>query len=69
MNPSKKEKKGLVKLQKRIRNQEIAILKTDKSGKLAAISKDDYLKIGLLSNKSDRKVTRKEVQKIEKRNK
>ena len=65
-NLSKKEKKGLVKLQKRIRNDEIAILKTDKSGKLAAISKDDYKKMGLSLNKSDKKVTRKEMLKIEK---
>ena len=35
-------------------------------GKIAAIKKEDYLKMGLAANKDDKKVNRKELKKIEK---
>ena len=65
-NLTRKEKSGLKKLQKRIKNGEICIIKTDKSGKITAISKEDYLRMGNDSNVTDRKVDRKERIEIEK---
>ena len=64
-NLNKNEKKGLLKLQKRIRRDEIAILKTDKSGKIAAIKKEDYLNMRLAAIENDKKLERKEIRKIE----
>ena len=66
INLSMNERKGLKKLQKRIQKGEIAIIKTDKSGKTTAISKEDYLKMGREANSSDKKVDRKERKNIEK---
>ena len=48
------------------KKREIAIIKSDKSGKLTAILKEDYLKMGNKSNAEDRKVSRKERKEIEK---
>ena len=39
-NLSAKERRGLIKLRKRVKSGEIAIIKTDKSGKLGIICKD-----------------------------
>ena len=64
INLSMNERKGLKKLQKRIQKGEIAIIKTDKSGKTTAISKEDYLKMGREANSSDKKVDRKERKNI-----
>ena len=41
------------------------ILKSDKSGRLIAMEKAEYLKMGMKQNGLDKKLTRKEVQKIE----
>ena len=60
-NLSQKEKRGLRKLVKRIRNNEIVILKTDKSGKLTAMLKEDYLRMGLSKIENDRKVSRGDI--------
>ena len=65
-NLSRNEVRGLKKLQKRVKNGEIAIIKKDKSGKSTAILKEDYLKMGKKSNAEDRKVSRKERKEIEK---
>ena len=66
-NLSRNEQRGLRKLQKRIANHEIIILKTDKSGKLTVIDRDEYLKMGILKCKEDREVYREEHKAIEKR--
>ena len=65
-NLSRNEVRGLKKLQKRVKDGEIAIIKKDKSGKSTAILKEDYLKMGKKSNAEDRKVSRKERKEIEK---
>ena len=66
-NLSKKEKLGLKKLQQTINKGEICVIKTDKSGKITAIEKEDYLKMGNNSNKVDRKIDRAEMKKLEAR--
>ena len=61
-----KEKRGLNKLQKRIRKDEIVVVKTDKSGKLLVMKKEDYIRMGIKNNEEDREMTRKEVKEVEK---
>ena len=60
-----KERKGLRKLRKKIQKGEIVILKSDKSGRLVAMKKKDYLMMGTKQNGKDRKISRKELLKIE----
>ena len=55
------EKRGLAKLRKRIKEGNIVIVKTDKSGKIAAMSKEKYLEMGLKNCIEDRKIDRIEV--------
>ena len=50
------ERKGLKKLIKRVRENEIFILRTDKSGTLAAMLNEDYLKMGLSEISNDMKM-------------
>ena len=57
--------RGLTKLRKRISDGGIVVLKTDKSGKLTVMNKDEYEKLGIDKNKQDRIIDRKELQKIE----
>ena len=64
-NLTNREKKGLRKLRKRIQKDEIVILKSDKSGRLIAMRKEEYLRMGLRQNGQDKKLTRKEILKIE----
>ena len=58
---------SLRKLQKRIRNKEIVVLKTDKSGKLTVMKRKEYEKMGLENSENDQKIDRKELRTIEKR--
>ena len=51
---------------KRIRDNEIVILKTDKSGKLAAMLKKDYLEMGMKKTEKDMEMNRDEIKKNEK---
>ena len=41
-NLTRSEQRGLRKIQKCIRNHEIVVLKTDKSGKLIVMKREDY---------------------------
>ena len=61
------EERGLRKLKKRVRNKEIVVLKTDKSGKLVVANKEKYLKMGMSKIKEDRELKRPEIKKIEER--
>ena len=65
-NLSEDEKEGLRSLQKRMKNKEIVILKTDKSGKLVVTNREEYIKMGLEHTKKDEEVTSKEVREMEK---
>ena len=49
-------------MRKRIKSGELVVLKSDKSGKIIAMGKDEYLAMGLKSNVNDTKVKRKEIQ-------
>ena len=60
-----KERKGIQKLRDRIKEGEIVVLKTDKSGKLVVANKEDYLKMGQRKIAEDRKLDRAEIKKIE----
>ena len=64
-NLNKKEKEGLRKLRKRIKNGELVAIKTDKSGKLMVMSKDEYLKVGTGGLEGDRRISGDEAKKIE----
>ena len=66
-NLTEEEKRGLKKLKKRIANDEIVLVKTDKSGKMSIMEKDKYLSMGLKGNSMDKPLSRSEVKKIEKR--
>ena len=64
-NLTGRERKGLQKLRERIREGEIVVLKTDKSGKMMVASKEEYLKMGKSKIAEDRKLNRAEIKKIE----
>ena len=54
-------------MKKRIENEEIIVLKTDKSGKLAVMEKETYRKLGQEKCSKDKKITREEHRAIERR--
>ena len=66
-NLTSSEKRGFKKLRNRVKKGEIVIIKTDKSGKLMAMKKEDYLKFGIKGVGGNRKVDRKEAKKIERK--
>ena len=66
-NLTSSERRGLIKLRKRIKDEEIVILRTDKSGKLTAMKKEEYLKMGRSKIEKDKKMTRKEIKDNEER--
>ena len=55
-----------MKSRKRIKEVSIIIVKTDKSGKLSAMSREKYLEMGFRGCLEDRKVGRLEVRQREK---
>ena len=55
-NLNAKERRGIQKLRERIKEGEIVILKTDKSGKLMIANKEDYLKMGKSKIAEDKKL-------------
>ena len=65
-NLTKSEKRGLFKLKKRIKKGDIMVVKTDKSGKLVLMKKEDYLKIGIKDNERDKRLNRKDIKDIQK---
>ena len=60
-NLSEEEKGGMRSLQKRMREKEIILIKTDKSGKLCITTREEYMKMGEEHTRSDEKVDRKVV--------
>ena len=64
-NLNAKERRGIQKLRERIKEGEIVVLKTDKSGKLMIIKKEDYLKMGKNKIAEDKKLNRAEIKNIE----
>ena len=66
-NLTRQELRGLRKLKKRVKEKEILILKTDKSGKLMPINREFYEKMGREKCKEDQKLERDDVKRIERR--
>ena len=65
-NLSEIEREGLKSLQKRIKEGEIVIMKTDKSNKFCVATREEYIKMGEIHTKNDKKITREEIHEIEK---
>ena len=65
-NMTEEEKDGLKSLQKRIKNNEIVILKTDKSGKLCVATREEYERMGHEHTKKDVEIGRKQIIEMEK---
>ena len=65
-NLTPEEKDGLRSLQKRIKNHEIVVLKTDKSGKLCVVSMEEYIRMGEEHTGRDVKIDRREIVEKEK---
>ena len=64
-NLTKKQKVGLAKLKKRIKDGEIVVLQTDKSGKLCITTLENYIKMGEEHTRGDKKVDAKKIEEIE----
>ena len=60
-NLTTEEKDGVRSLQKRIKNHEIVVMKTDKSGKLCVMSKEEYIRMGEEHTRKDVKIDRREI--------
>ena len=65
-NLTEEEKDGLKSLQNRIKNKEIIILKTDKSGKLCVTTREEYERMGHEHIKKDVEIGRKQIIEMEK---
>ena len=65
-NLDEDEKEGLKSLQKRIREGEVIVMKTDKSGKLCICTRDEYRIMGEKHTAKDEKIGRKGIIEIEK---
>ena len=60
-NLTEEEKDGLKSLQKRMKNQEIVILKTDKSGKMCVVTREEYIRMGQEHTGKDAEIDRKTI--------
>ena len=57
-NLTEMESKGIKSLKKRIENDEIVVIKTDKSSKMAVMNKEEYKSMGESTRVKDRKIGR-----------
>ena len=64
-NLSKSEMAGIAKLKKRVANNTIIIMETDKSGKLAAATPEAYLEMGQEHVSKDREIDEEEIKERE----
>ena len=65
-NLTEQEQKGLKSLRQRIEKEEIMVIKTDKSSKLAVIETSKYLEMGRENRGKDKKISREEMKSREK---
>ena len=65
-NLSEESKDGLRRLQKRIKENEVVVLKTYKSGKMCLVTKEEYIKMGMEHTKKDQEIHRKGIVEKEK---
>ena len=66
MNITEEERMGLKRIQKRIKEGELIVMKTDKSGKMSVTDRENYAKMGQEHIKDDKKIDREEVRRIDK---
>ena len=64
-NLTEEEEKGLKELQKRIKEKEIVILKTDKTGKFCVMGREQYREVGEKLIEGDMEISRKEIRRRE----
>ena len=64
LNPAQLE--GLKSLKKRIKEGDLIVLRTDKSGKLCVATRDTYVQMGMIHTEKDKKIGWKEIQEMEK---
>ena len=55
-NLTESESKGLKKLKKRVKNGELVVVRTDKSGKFSIMSLQEYERAGLVHTSKDKEV-------------
>ena len=65
-NLTEEERRGLKSLMKRVKEEEIVIVKTDKSGKLSVTNRDKYLEMGQVHVGGDKKVNREKIRETDK---
>ena len=66
-NLTEQQQKGLKSLKKRIQEEEILIVKTDKSGKLCVATVEEYIRMGKEHAGKDKLVGRKEIEEMKRR--
>ena len=64
-NLTEQEQRGLKKIQKMIKEENLVILKTDKSGKFATTNLENYLRMGQEHTGKDKIITRVDIRNIE----
>ena len=64
-NLTEEEEEGLKSLKQRIKNKEIVILKTDKTGKFCVMDRDKYKEVGEKQIEGDIEVDRREIMRRE----
>ena len=64
-NLTDQEERGLKKLQKKIKEDNLVILKTDKSGKFATTNLENYLRMGQEHVQKDKVITRTDIRNVE----
>jgi hypothetical protein len=65
-NLTEAEAAGLKSLQKRMKEGELVIMKTDKSSKFCVTTREEYIKMGEAHTKKDKKIKREEIHELEK---
>ena len=65
-NLTQDQQEGLKSLKKKIKDGDIVVLRTDKSGKLCVASRDAYVKMGMMHTNKDKKIGWKEIEEMEK---
>ena len=65
-NLTEEQEKGLKSLNKRLEEEEIIILKTDKSGKLCVATVEEYIKMGKVHAGKDKLIIMKDIEDMEK---
>ena len=66
-NLTPEEKSGLKSLQKRIKNEEIIIVKTDKSGRFIVTTPEKYVEMGLEHTSKDKEIDWNKVRELERK--